>query len=321
MASPIHSCWIYAQYKFAMEHHLGLPNVQTPGEALWTHVKGIFNAYLKSFPELYGDPKVAQFVTKTHDLLFDAHMNRVIPSQVPFPSVADLLPEQIVVPSQQSADAQDFEVPHHEVLDDGYGGEFIHEDSPDHDTVIESFFEDLHKVHVTSPHTQADSFMDEEISASPKDQAPFTSTGGFVAFARPSEDDTKQSFSKKRKFEAIASTEQDKSLGTPALPVLDATPHVPAVTTAAAFDENPVTPHRSLLSEPSDNNPRIIQLFLHDSTVPSFIRLPPTSSIKDIVDAEVKLGSIHTPNHIKDAVGGPLSVQKFPKARLSLIIN
>lgn len=310
MASPIHSCWIYAQYKFAMEHHLGLPTVQTPEEALWAHVKGIFNAYLTSFPELYGDKKVAQFVTKTHDLLFDAHINRVIPSQVFFPSVADLLPEQIVVPSQQSADAQDLEVPHHEVLDDGYGGAFIHEDSPDHDTAMESFFEDLQKVQVSSPNTQADSFVAEEVAESPEDQAPFTSTGGFVAFARPSEDVTKQSFSKKRKFEDMVSTEQDKSLGIPALPVLDAASHQPAVTTAVAFDENPVAPHQSLLSEPSDN-PRIIQLFLHDSTVPSFIRMPPTSSIKDIVDAEVKLGSIHTPIHIKDAVGGPLSVQKL----------
>ena len=56
---------------------------------------------------------------------------------------------------------------------------------------------------------------------------------------------------------------------------------------------------------------KVLQLFVQNATTPTFVRVPQTCQIKDIVDAEVKLGSVHTPIHIKDAVGGPLAVHKI----------
>lgn len=205
MASPIQSCWIYAQYKFAMGKHLGLLDIPTPEEALWAHVKTVFTEYHEAFPTLYQDPGVSKFVARTHELLFDAHMNRVIPTGVAVPSISDLTPEQIVVPSQSDASEPEPAVElgpsrplqpspqtgdlNMGIVEDGYAWGVSEEIFGVEDHELFSLFQNLPECDIPRISEQGLSnekgFSSSSTSAPPI-PSPFTGTGGIVAFSRPS---------------------------------------------------------------------------------------------------------------------------------------
>ena len=62
--------------------------------------------------------------------------------------------------------------------------------------------------------------------------------------------------------------------------------------------------------EPPVETTRVIQLFTPASDLPTFTRVHHHCKISDIVAAEFQLGSLTTPVHIKDAVGGPIPITK-----------
>ena len=82
MASPIQSAWMYAQYQCEISKQYGFPCPKSPEEMLWGHVQKVFDAYHAKFPVLFSEPKVEEFVSKTFDLLWAAHMESVVPGNI-----------------------------------------------------------------------------------------------------------------------------------------------------------------------------------------------------------------------------------------------
>ena len=333
MASPIQSCWIYSQYKYALGKHLDLSNIATPEEALWAHVKIVFQSYQEVFPQIYQDPKVSNFVAKTHELLFESHMNRVVPSPIPPQEHATGItahqavssqPDAFVDPHTADEPSKSFVRPGHQdilatessaadppqsqtfdthdwdfVFEDSYGGKLefpptINLDSPE---IVE-----------TSPVQPVDQpradVLDKQDSPILK---PFDSAGGIVAFSRnPRPSDPPPSFAHNHCLGIHVAPPKDSRQS----PLGDASvvgdvpvksvPSLPVETTTEATFASPSHGEHS----------KIVQIFIDDSSQPTFIRVPSSTTISELVAAEVNLGTITTPIYIKDAVGGPLPIQK-----------
>ena len=84
--------------------------------------------------------------------------------------------------------------------------------------------------------------------------------------------------------------------------------HVPIHSLQSTVVET--TGEATVVTPSTGDNPKVVQLFIDDSSQPTFVRVSSSTTISELVDAEVKLGTITTPIHIKDAVGGPLPIQK-----------
>ena len=84
MASPIQSAWMYAQYHSEIGKQFGFPDPKSPEEILWGHVQKVFDAYHAKFPALFSEPTVEAFVSRTFDLLWAAHMESVVPSNIAY---------------------------------------------------------------------------------------------------------------------------------------------------------------------------------------------------------------------------------------------
>lgn len=82
MASPIQSAWMYGQYQYEVRKQLGFTDLKSPETILWEFVQQIFDSFDRQFPEIFHTPSVAEFVSKTFDLLWAGHMDTVAPSVI-----------------------------------------------------------------------------------------------------------------------------------------------------------------------------------------------------------------------------------------------
>ena len=128
MASPVQSSWMYAQYQFEIGKQLGFKDLKSPEETLWGHVQKVFDAYFAKFPTLFSEPRVEAFVSRTFDLLWTAHMDSVVPSNLVIPDSANSAEQTIekqaagseihIDNSENTSFDADGNTPH--IEDDGY---------------------------------------------------------------------------------------------------------------------------------------------------------------------------------------------------------
>ena len=311
MASPIQSCWIYSQYKFAMGKHFDLPDLTSPEEALWAHVKMVFQDYSDKFPSLYKDPRVNTFVSQTHDLLFDAHMNRVVPSPFPSSNVEPILLEQIVVPSQSEPIVTDTETTE-QCGKYSADPKFSSLHSTDLDMQGASVTEDGYEwepqeIAQLGPHDVShDVHNDQCFQKVQEDIKPFDSAGGIMAFSKqPRSDENFTTSSKRQRVDTVRSSP---------VPIEPKQTDPAAVIPFSHFEEQPhpevLQGNQGELIPQGVASVRVVQIFINEAVQPTLVKVPLDCKICDIIAAEVKLGSIATPVHIKDAVGGPLPIQK-----------
>ena len=151
MASPLHSCWIMAQFVFQMGRQFQWDKVPTPEESLWSQMTKVFQAYQTTFPQLFAMPTVQAFVNRSHSLLFGHHTAQHGIAAWPSPDSRPADPADTQVPPSCAEATQDIkEVGSTTVQDQAFRGlEHVEDHTPKVSTLPVGFTSSpLHDPHV-----------------------------------------------------------------------------------------------------------------------------------------------------------------------------
>lgn len=322
MATPIQSAWMFGQYQYELCKQLDLPDPKSPEILLWEHVQKVFDAYQEKFPMLFNEQSVGTFVSNTFDLLWDAHMQRVLPQ-----CLKPICTEQIVEQGTEDNGTRDSKMNPEshknvgegdndgprdesppEIQDDGYA---------DPDQLWECPFDDCcicePNITIPLPEFAPDVNETEKVNMEPitptvpyavceptQIAEPFTSVGGFVAFSKKRAlDDQVASPAKRTKPSETGIVDENFSQ------------HVrrniwDQERLVATGDDATQVPHQEQQGTSSDAHH--IQVLYPWSTTPSFLKVKKDVTIGCIEVAESHSGNLVQPVRSNNIVGVKLPI-------------